>query len=203
MFRRNCCVILAVAVVTASPRARADTLYISSGGNPLPYSDVKILGMSNGQILYNTESGNEASKPVEEVVRMQIDDEPALNTAEQAFFTGKWDDAVDGYENVIRSTNKPWLKDWATLRLLTAAQKSSRFDAATTAYIAVLLRDPDHAAKYRPQMPEAGSSYLDGAISDATAALNTVGLNDRQKPRCLASCLTWKEPRTTRPPRIR
>jgi TolA-binding protein len=112
---------------------------------------------------------------------MQIDSEPALNAAENALAAGKWDDAVDGYAKTARATNKPWLKDWATLRLLTAGQKSKRFDAAATAYIAMLLRDPDTAAKFRPQMPDAGSTYIDGAITDATAALSSKDITDRQK----------------------
>src|SRR5439155_26875049 len=86
--------ILALLAFPAS--VRADTLYIGSGGG-IPYANVKVLRIADGQIVYTLASGNETRKPVDQVVRMQIDDEPALNAAEQAFVAEKWDDAVDAY----------------------------------------------------------------------------------------------------------
>jgi TolA-binding protein len=173
--------IFACAIFIATS-LRADTLFISSGGgNPVEYKNIKVLRIIQGQIVYNTASGGETRKPLEQVVRMQIDDEPALNTAEQALFGEQWDQAVDNYSKAAKATNKPWVKDWATIRLLIAGQKSNRFDAAATAYIAMLLRDPDSAAKYKPQMPQAGSSYIDSAINEANAALGTRDINDKQK----------------------
>src|SRR5689334_3750522 len=81
-----------LALGHSSP-ARADTLFISSGGgNPVQYANVKVLRIAGGQIVYTLASGTENRKPLEQVVRMQIDDEPALNAAEQAFFTEKWND---------------------------------------------------------------------------------------------------------------
>ena len=160
----------------------ADTLYISSGGgNPVAYGNVKVLNVTSGQIVYTLSTGSDTHKPLADVVRMQLDDEPVLNSAEQAMADQKWDDAVDGYTKVARSTNKPWLKDWANVRLLAAAQKSKRFDAAASAYIATLLRDPESAAKYKPQMPDAGSTYLDGAIASTNSALNGSEITDHQK----------------------
>ena len=86
---------------------------------------VKVLRIADGQVVYSAASG-ENRKPLEQVVRMQVDDEPALNAAEQALFAEKWDEAVDAYTKAARATNKPWLKDWATIRLLAASQKSNR-----------------------------------------------------------------------------
>jgi TolA-binding protein len=162
---------------------RADTVYISSTGtgSGVPSPNAKIKNVADGQLTYTAFSGNDVSKPLDQVVRIEVDNEPALNAAEQAFVDQKWNAAVDGYIKVARATNKPWLKDWATVRLLTAAQKSNRFDAASTAYIGMLLRDPAAAAKYKPQFPDASSSYLDGAITEATNALGTNDITDRQK----------------------
>jgi TolA-binding protein len=186
-----------VFVSLLAPTLRADTLYIGSGSG-IPYANVKVLRIADGQIVYTLSSGSETRKPVDQVVRMQIDDEPALNVAEQAFVAEKWDDAVDGYNKVARATNKPWLKDWVTLRLLTAAGKSKRFDAAATAYIAMLVRDPETAAKYKPQLPDAGSTYIDGAISEANAALNTKDITDRQKLALLGFILDLQRVRKDR-----
>ena len=170
-----------ILILLLAPALRADTLYLSSGGNPIPYPNVKILRIAGDQIIFDLASGTETRKPLEQVARMQIDGETALNSAEQATADQKWDDAVDGYSKVMRATNKPWLKQYASLRLLAAAQKSKRFDAAAGAYIATLLTDPDIAVKYKPELPDAGSTYLDGAITQATSALGTKDLTDRQK----------------------
>ena len=166
----------------SQPRC-ADTIYISSTGtgSGVPSPNAKIQNIVDGQVVYTAFSGGEVTKPLDQITRIEVDGEPVLNAAEQAFAAEKWDDAVDGYLKVSSSTNKPWLKDWATLRLIAAAQKSKRFDAASTAYIAMLLRNPQTAAKYKPQLPDAGSTYLDGAITQTTSALTTHDITDRQK----------------------
>ncbi|HEX3358437.1 MAG TPA: tetratricopeptide repeat protein [Tepidisphaeraceae bacterium] len=165
------------------PMLRADTLYISStGGNPVVYSNVTIVRVAGGSVVYTTSpDGPPINMPVANVERMQIDGETALNAAETALAAKKWDDAVDAYNRVVQSTDKPWLKDWASMRLLAAGQKSSRFDATATAYIAMLLKDPAAAEKIKPQMPAAGSTYLDSALSQANIALGNRDLSDRQK----------------------
>ena len=57
--------------------AGADTLYIGSGGG-IPYANVKVLRIADGQIVYTLASGSETRKPVDQVVRMQIDDNPVV-----------------------------------------------------------------------------------------------------------------------------
>ena len=98
------------------------------------------------------------------VQRLNVDNEPALNAAEEAFAAGKWDQAVDGYQTVIRATNKPWMKDWSSARLAEAGAKSGRFDAAATAYVNLVTKDPAAAAN-RPAVPAAHTPQVDAAVS--------------------------------------
>src|SRR5438046_334097 len=75
---------------------RADTLWVSSGGGAIQIKDAKITKIENGSIFFSTSSGS-ASREISKVQRMQIDNEPAFNTADEAAATGKWESAVDGY----------------------------------------------------------------------------------------------------------
>jgi tetratricopeptide (TPR) repeat protein len=115
------------------------------------------------------------------VQRILVDGEAALNAAEDAYAAGNWSAAVDGYQRTVRATTKPWLKDWSTARLIDAANKSGRFDAAVTAYVAILLKDPAAAAALKPALPTERSTYLDTAVTDVTTALGTKGINDAQR----------------------
>src|SRR5437870_2090738 len=114
---------------------RADTLWVSSGGGAIQIKDAKVTKIESGSIFFSTPSGS-ASREISKVQRMQIDNEPAFNAADEAAAAGKWEAAVDGYLKTISATNKSWLRDFATIKLLEAAEKAGRFDAAATAYVA-------------------------------------------------------------------
>ena len=161
--------------------ARADELWVGSGGSgAINIKGARITRVEGGHIFF-TASGKETSRELAKVQRILVDGEAALNAAEDAYAASNWSAAVDGYQRTIRSTTKPWLKDWATVRLIDAANKSGRFDAAATAYVAVLLKDPMAAAALKPAMPAERSTYLDTAANDVTTALGTKGINDQQR----------------------
>src|SRR5205809_774373 len=104
--------LLATTLVTLAvgiPAASGDTVYISSGGRPLPYAKVKVTKIVGDQIFFTSAEGRETSKPLETVARLAIDDEPVFTAAEEAYSLEKWDAAVDGYQRTLRSTSKPWL----------------------------------------------------------------------------------------------
>src|SRR3954467_3888746 len=109
--------------------ALADTVFIGT----LAYKDVKIKGCRGDELHFLT-SGNEAHKPIKDVTRIQLADEPALSAAEEAYAAKTWDKAVDGYLKTLKSSNKDWLKDWSAQRLLLSANEAKRVDAAVTAY---------------------------------------------------------------------
>jgi TolA-binding protein len=154
----------------------ADTVFVGS----LAYKDVKVQGVKGDDLIFLT-SGNEAHKPVKDVTRLQLADEPALSAAEDAYAAKDWDKAVDGYERTLKSSNKDWLKDWSALRLLESANQGKRFDAAVTAFLAMLQRDPATAIKNKPTVPQGKSAFLDTAAAEVQRTLNETKLTDDQK----------------------
>jgi TolA-binding protein len=169
------------SLVLAGSVARADTLWIGGANtNALALNHVKITRIEGDKIFYRGSDGRDASRELERVQKIAVDDDPAFTAAENAFTAGKFDEAVDGYSKAARSTNKQWVKDWASTRLKDAALKSGRFDAVADAQIQLILKDP-RAAKNKLQMPAADSTYLDTAIGNVSTALQQAGLSDAQK----------------------
>ncbi len=160
---------------------RADTLWIGSAStNALALENLKITKIDGGKIYYQGPDGRDASRDLSRVQKIALDDDPAFTAAENAFAAGKFDEAVDGYTKAMRSSSRPWLKDWASARLKDAALKSGRFDAVADAQIEQILKDP-RAAKNKIQMPAADSTYLDTAIGNVSTALQQAGITDAQK----------------------
>jgi TolA-binding protein len=159
-------VVLAMLFVGA---ARADTLWVSSGGGAIQIQNAKVTRIENGTIFFSTSSGD-SSRELGKVQRMLLDNEPAFNAAEEAAAAGKWDAAADGYQKTIAATARPWLKNYAAQKLLTAADKSGRFEAAASAYVALTASDPTASAT-RPSVPAQQSSALDAAVTDVNASL--------------------------------
>jgi TolA-binding protein len=173
--------VLILSAIALGGIARADTLWIGSAGtNPLKFDRVKITKIEGNQIFYQGSDGRDSTKELDRVQKLAVDDDPALTAAENAFAASKFDEAVDNYAKAARSTNKQWVKDWASNRLKDAAVKSGRFDAVADAQIQLILKDP-RAAKNKLQMPAANSTYLDTAIGNVTTALQQAGLSDVQK----------------------
>ncbi len=161
--------------------AHADELWVGSGGSgAINVKGAKITRVAGGQIFF-TAGGKETSRELGKVQRILVDGEAALNAAEEAYAAGNWSAAVDGYQRTVRATTKPWLKDWATARLIDAANKSGRFDAAVASYVATLLKDPAAAAALKPAMPAERSTYLDTAVTEVNNALGTKGVTDAQR----------------------
>src|SRR6185295_18904207 len=118
--------------------ARADSVFVGS----LERKNAVIKEIRDDNLIFEISQREAEPVPLARVTKLVVTNEPALNAAEEAFAAGKFDQAVDGYQKTLRSTNKPWLKDWSAMRLIEAANKTGRFDAATTAYIAALMKDP-------------------------------------------------------------
>jgi len=169
---------------------RADTVYISSGGgNPVPFDEVKIVRIDAGKLVFRTATGNETSRDLKQVAKMVLDDEPSFNTAEDAYAAGEWDKATDAYQKTVKSTNKPWLADFCSIRLIDSASKSGRFDAAVTGYIAAVMKDPAMADAKKPTLPDGKSTYLDTAVQDLNRALADAKLQNVQRQALLSFLL--------------
>lgn len=190
--------ILLVATLAAG-NVRADELWIGSGGSgAIQIKGATIVRIEAGQIFFLA-AGKETSRELGKIQRIMVENEPALNAAEEAYVAAKWNDAVDGYQKTIRATTKAWLKDWSTSRLIDSANKSGRFDAAVSAYLAMLLKDPGSAAAMRPTLPNERSTYLDQAVSEVNAALSGKTLTDEQRQSLLTFLIDLHRARNDKP----
>jgi tetratricopeptide (TPR) repeat protein len=164
---------------------RADTVWtLSSAANAKPFErpKVKIDGLAGDALLFRSAQTSRQSdpKPLNEVWRIEVDNEPALNAAEAAFVAGKWDDAIQNYQRAVTTSRADWVKQYATIRLATAADKSGKFSAAATAYAALVGRDPKAAANVKPRIPD-GKVELPAAISAVKTALSDAKLKPEQR----------------------
>src|SRR5438552_540991 len=114
----------------AAPLSRADSLWIGSGGTGAIQIDNATITRVEKDKLFWSVNGRETSRELARIQRIVVDGEPALSSAEEAYIAGKMEPAVDGYQKTIRSTTKSWVKDWSAIRLIDAATKTGRFDAA-------------------------------------------------------------------------
>jgi tetratricopeptide (TPR) repeat protein len=174
---------LVVALACVPGEARADSVWIGSGANALERKNMKIDGLTAQGLLYRSASVDRVAepKPLKDIYRIAVDDEPALNAAETAFVAEKWDDAVAGYQKSLNTSRKDWVKQYATTRMIAAAEKSGKFPAAVSAYAVLAQRDPDAADAARPDVAKAAKADLPGAINTLKAALATPGLKTPQK----------------------
>src|SRR4051812_32679544 len=174
-----------IVVVLSATLARADSVWTMSGGasaKPFERKNVKIDAMTGDALSFRSMNADRAAepRPLKGIWRVQVDDEPALNAAETAFVGQKWDDAVANYQKTIATTRKDWAKQYATLRLVAAAEKSGKFFAAATAYAALVQRDLKAAEAAKPAIPP-DKAELPGAINAVKGAASNPGLKPPQK----------------------
>jgi TolA-binding protein len=183
--------IVVALALSAVPAAWADSLVVKSTaeGKGITYNKVKVLGIEGESLMYRTSSGNDASRPLSQVSQITLDDEPAFNDAEVAYLAGDFSKAADGYQKTVRATSKEWLKDRSAQRLVEAAGKAGRFDAAVTGYVTLVARSPELATASKPAIPEGKSTFLDTAVKEVEAAMNDGKLKDEQKVLLLSFAL--------------
>jgi len=184
--------VLAIAAMLCP--ARADTVSIRRPSEPASvaptvYADVKITDILDGRIAFTTAVGNTVAKDLASVVSMSIDDEPAFNQARQDYAGSHFDRAVDGFEQTIQKTDKPWLKTFCTPLLTNAANKSGRFDKAVEGYISLVMNQPAAAERYRPTAPQPSSPYLDDAARTISAAADAADITPQQQTALLSLLL--------------
>lgn len=159
---------------------RADTVWTSGG--QLKIAPARIIRIQ-GDRLYYEMGGRETSRELGQIYQIEVDGEPVLNAAEEAWVKEDWNAAVDGYVKSARSTaagSKAWLAQWSTVRLIQSANKAGRLDAAVSGYLVLLSSQPDLAGKYKPTLPEK-STFLDSAVTQTEAKLKEPRLPDAAK----------------------
>jgi TolA-binding protein len=175
--------------------ALADDVYVRSGKEAaeLPLKNITVRSVKDGE-LYFTINTRETHRPVSEISRLELTGETQFNAAEKAFSEArvakdeagakaKYAEAVTGYTATIGATNKPWLKDYAALRMQIAAPRSGRFDAALSAWKSMVEKDPAAAMKSKPSVDgiDPKSQYLANGAKDLLAAANAAGKPEVRK----------------------
>jgi tetratricopeptide (TPR) repeat protein len=163
---------LALAALAFSPHsALADSVVARVGSTDLTFDNVKISQILDGKLVFETDSGREEDKDLTSVQSIHLDDEKDLDAAEDAYAAGNFSDAADAYQRAIATTTKDWLKDWAAVRLIAAANKANRFDAAAAGYVQLALKDPAAAQPFKPTIADGsnpGASSPDSSTPPAS-----------------------------------
>ena len=180
-------------IALLAPAVAADTVWVAGG----ELAGVQVKAVDGGKLVFDV-SGRETSRDARQVTRLDATGEPALNAAEQAFAAGRFDTATDGYRKALASSGKPWVKHWAAQRLAVAGQKSNRFDAAASGYIALLVRDPARAGEFKPATPNAQSAFIPIVVAELRNALAAPDLSAESK-QALATYLLELQPPQSQP----
>ena len=170
----------AAAALSAGPLL-ADTVWVKSGKNPLPFQNVKVTGIQGDQVQFTTSAGRQDSRPIAQVPQLAVDDEPALTAAEEAFVKGDWAGAAENYRKAMQSTTKDWVKSRSSLRLLEAADKSGNFGDAVAGFVDLLQTNPAAANDRKPTIPKGHPEQLDPAIAQVKQASANPQLTGDQK----------------------
>jgi tetratricopeptide (TPR) repeat protein len=165
MTARNAYILLA-ALALASASACGDDVTVK--GFP-PYSDAKINGIEDGQLLFET-NGQTVRKALDAIAKMHITGQDNLNEAEDLMAKGNVADAIKAYDLAVdRAGDVDWLKQLAVARRLKAlGQAPDKIDRAVTEWLALL--DQTKGAKFaitlRPtKLAVKGSKANDDAIA--------------------------------------
>jgi tetratricopeptide (TPR) repeat protein len=170
--RLSLCALLLALLAGGQVPVLADTVVVRG----VTYSNVKITGIRGGNIHFTAGAGD-IVRPLADVSRIVIDGETAFNAAEEAFAAKNWDRATEGYERTVRTTTRPWLRDWCAIRLVESANEAGRLDAAVAGFVVLAERAPTLAEPLKLRMPAASSAYLPEAIATVNAAIARIQNN--------------------------
>ena len=179
--------IVAAVVAGTSGITLADTVWLGeSGRNSIKIDGVKIQQFADGKLVYVTDSGMQAHKPMSQLQQINITGESSFNSAEDAYAARDYATAITGYQSVLNSSSKDWMQTRAAMRLVVAAKVMNRFDAEVAAYVTLVQKDPAAAAQVRPAQPPDHAPNLDAASSSIASALSGSTLTDPQKSSLLS-----------------
>ena len=155
-------------VLIAGSAATADRILLRVDASA--YDGVEVIGLVGQSVAFRSRThGNVVRKPMDQVARIELDDQPNFNRAESLFAEGQYAACIGPYEAARRD---PRLQALIDMRLLVAYDQAGRFDKAVTTYIDVLSRSDGHVMPPQPQrMPRRRSRYLDAALAHIDRAV--------------------------------
>lgn len=158
-------VILWIAGLIDAP-AWADIVKLN--GRPA-FQNVTISDFRRGMLVFRGVSGETLRKPLTEVDWIAVDDQEALNTAEEAAARGFWPGAVEFYRAALASGGDDWRETLVRVRLMAALDRAGQFDLAVQEFVELAHRDP-HSAAFAPSRPAPPGSAINRAARETLAA---------------------------------
>lgn len=160
------CAGLALPVVMAA----ADTVYVKSGAKGFGLPNVTVNKIAKNDIgdevvYYTTENGQVLTKPLADIIRLDVDGEPVFSKAEKEYMDGDLTAAGADYRKAMASTSKDWVKHRADIRLVDISAKTGDFAGAVTGFVEMARNDPAAAEKQKPAISGAKPDQLDAAIA--------------------------------------
>lgn len=173
--------VLVGLVLALAGAAMGDTIIFRSGTSQLT-AEGTITGVKDGQLVWKSKtSGNETRRALEDVLKLKVDGEVALNAAEEAYAAEDFKKAAAEYQRAIAASRKDWVKLRSAMRVIDAAGKSDNLAAAISGYAQLVKSDPALAAENKPKFPRSAPGTLDAAVREAERAANASGVTAEQK----------------------
>lgn len=156
--------------------APADTVSV----NGIAISDVEVLAVRDGALVYLTASGAEPATPLASVQHVWIDRYPAYRQAVEKIEAGKPAAAVPLLLGVIKGAarDEPWVKQLATRRLVQAYDAAGRGARAAAGFVDLVKLKPDPFFLAEPPVKSVGqlagesrtraAALIDRALRNAT-----------------------------------
>jgi TolA-binding protein len=177
-------IVIAGSVLLPAVSAVADSIFFKTGGGAATEFETKgitVVTIENNDgvesIKYLTENGSPRYKPIDTIVRIALDNEPAFTQAESDFAKGNLGPAAENYRKAMATTSKAWIKHRADVRLLGISSKTGDFVGAVAGYVDLVRKDPTTGADHKPAIAGAKPDQLTAAI----AAVNR-GIADAKMP---------------------
>lgn len=166
------CATISLALLVGVAGARADTVWLSGPGgeDAGKLTGVTVTRVAGGKVYFRN-GGAEGSRATSQVRRLAMEDEPALSAAELAYVGGKYDAAADGYARFLGATARDDLKAYVGARLVDAASRAGRLEAAVAGYVAIVECDVAWAGEHRLTAGAAKAGVIDAAVLALDAAL--------------------------------
>ncbi len=136
--------------------AVADADLVVLAGKP-PFRNVQIVNFKHARLYFRGVSKEVLKKPLQDVLRVELDRCPALTSAE-ALVHADPPAAITAYERARGETTEAWLRTFIHVRLLGAYDRAGRFDEAVDVYLGVIAEQPELAEQCAPRQPAPAGS---------------------------------------------
>jgi tetratricopeptide (TPR) repeat protein len=178
------CLAATLLLAGLASAALADTVVVGD----FERTDLKVQSYRNNAVEITVNGRRVDPIAADRVTRMALDNDSAFSAAEQAFISGDWQPAAEGYSRSLATTTRTWLPDWALPRMLQAADRAGRPDLAVSAFLQLLIRNPAQAVKLRPSLDNV-TQVASAVAADLSKAAGNGALTHTQKHAALSLLL--------------